>query len=124
MRKTLGVTIAAVLLVVLVAGTAYAAIVQCRSVPCTASGNADIVNERVGNGKADRIALRGGDDLVDASDYTNDRDVVYGGSGYDRIKVDDGDTRDLARGGAGAQDWCIVDARKEAGRGCDRVTVD
>jgi len=45
-----------------------------------------------------------------------------GGRGYDKIKVNDGDRHDTASGGSGG-DWCIVEARSEAGTGCSRVTV-
>jgi hypothetical protein len=53
---------------------------------------------------------------------TKDTDVVRGGGGRDKINVADGDERDRAKGGAG-RDWCIVDARKEVGPSCFRVTV-
>ena len=64
----------------------------------------------------------GGHDLILANGYTNDRDIVKGGSGYDKIKVNDGDRWDTASGGAGG-DWCIVDSISEAGTGCSRVSV-
>jgi hypothetical protein len=82
-----------------------------------------LVCERVGNGKNDKILLRGGDDRVLANGYTNDKDVVKGNKGFDRINVADGDKRDMAAGGRGAHDYCIVDARSEVGPGCGRVTV-
>jgi uncharacterized membrane protein len=96
--------------------------VQCTGVPCTATGNDDLVLERVGNGLKDRILLKGGDDQVRANTYTNDRDVIKGSAGFDLIYVDDGDTRDRIRGGAG-RDKCYVDARSEAVSGCSRVIV-
>jgi hypothetical protein len=37
--------------------------------------------------------MKGGDDLIIAHFYGNDTDIVKGGSGYDRIYVNDGDTR-------------------------------
>jgi hypothetical protein len=51
------------------------------------------------------------DDLVLANKYTDDQDVVTGGGGFDRIN-----------GGKG-RDFCIVDARKEAGESCAKVQV-
>ena len=37
-------------------------VIQCIGVPCRASGSSDLVYERVGNRKKDRILLGGGDD--------------------------------------------------------------
>ena len=110
---------------VLVAGVALAAdqIIQCRNTPCYGSGNYDLVYERVGNGRNDEIISKGGNDKVLASAYTNDVDVVKGGSGFNKINVADGDTRDTAGAGDGGRDWCIVDSKAELGSGCERVTV-
>ncbi len=96
--------------------------IQCTGVPCTASGRSDLVFERIGNGKNDRILLKGGDDDVRANAYTNDKDVIKGSAGFDLIYVDDGDTRDRIFGGKG-NDKCYVDARKEAVSGCSRIIV-
>jgi hypothetical protein len=43
--------------------------------------------------------MKGWHDLILANGYTNDRDIVKGGSGYDTIKVNDGDPWDKASGG-------------------------
>jgi hypothetical protein len=126
MSKKIVMTVALVVMVVpLVAGVAFATdqIIQCRHTPCYGSGNDDLVYERVGNSKNDRIILKGGRDRVLANAYTNDADVIRGGSGFDRINVADGDRRDSAGGGDGGRDYCIVDVRIEAGPGCERVTV-
>jgi Ca2+-binding RTX toxin-like protein len=96
--------------------------IQCTGVPCVASGNDDLVFERVGNGKRDTILLKGGDDQVRANAYANDRDIIRGSSGSDLIYVDDGDTRDRIFGGRG-NDRCIVDARVEAASGCARIII-
>jgi hypothetical protein len=96
---------------------------RCKSVTCYASGNNDLVLERKGDAKQDEIILRGGSDVVRANRYTDDKDVVDGGMGNDRIYVDDGDKRDTASGGQGNSDTCYVDARSEAGQGCGRVIV-
>jgi hypothetical protein len=114
-----------VVLVPLAASVAFATdqIIQCRSTPCYGSGNNDLIYERIGNRKNDKIILKGGDDRVLANAYTNDRDVIRGGTGFDRINVADGDKRDHAGGGDGGRDYCIVDSRSEAGSGCERVTV-
>jgi Ca2+-binding RTX toxin-like protein len=97
-------------------------IVQCVKAPCHATGFDDLVYERVGNGKRDKILLSGGDDQVRADTYHRDRDIIKGGSGFDLIYVDDGDTKDKISGGKG-DDKCFVDARSEVGGGCSRVIV-
>ncbi len=96
--------------------------IQCLGVPCIATGNDDLVFERMGNGKKDRILLKGGDDQVRANTYGNDKDVIKGSSGFDLIYVDDGDTNDRIRGGRG-NDKCYVDARVEIVGGCSVVIV-
>jgi hypothetical protein len=57
-----------------------------------------------------------------ASAYTNDTDIIKGGSGFDKINVADGDERDTAGAGSG-RNWCIVDSRAELTPGCTRVDV-
>lgn len=96
--------------------------IQCTGVPCVATGNDDLVFERIGNRLKDRILLKGGDDQVRANAYGNDKDVIKGTSGFDLIYVDDGDTKDRIFGGKG-RDKCYVDARSEAVSGCSRVIV-
>jgi hypothetical protein len=96
--------------------------IQCTGVPCVASGSSDLVFERIGNGKKDRILLRGGSDQVRANAYGNDKDVIKGSAGFDLIYVDDGDTRDRIFGGKG-NDRCIVDARSEVVSGCSVIRV-
>ncbi len=96
--------------------------IQCTGVPCTASGRSDLVFERRGVGKKDRILLNGGDDQVRANTYGADRDVIKGGDGYDLIYVNDEDTLDRIYGGKG-RDKCYVDARKEVVSGCSRIIV-
>ena len=63
--------------------------IQCTGVPCVATGNDDLVFERIGNGKRDRILLKGGDDQVRANTYGKDKDVIKGTSGFDLIYVND-----------------------------------
>jgi hypothetical protein len=74
-----------------------------------------------GQRQAGRDNPEGGSDLVRANRYTDDKDVVEGGLGNDKIY--DNDTRDTANGGQGNSDACYVDARSEAGRGCGKVIV-
>jgi Ca2+-binding RTX toxin-like protein len=96
--------------------------IQCTGIPCVASGNDDLVFERIGTGKRDKILLKGGDDQVRANTFGNDKDVIQGSSGFDLIYVHDGDTRDRIFGGRG-NDRCIVDARSEVVSGCSRIIV-
>ena len=96
--------------------------IQCTGVPCTASGRSDLVFERQGVGKKDRILLKGGDDQVRANTYGADRDVIKGSAGFDLIYVNDGDTKDRIYGGKG-NDKCYVDARSEVVSGCSRIIV-
>jgi hypothetical protein len=140
MRKTILLLVAAAALLVLGAAAALAqeaagsgdlqgAIlksnqrIQCTGVPCIGTGNSDLIFERIGNGKRDRILLKGGNDQVRANTYRRDKDVIKGSAGSDLIYVDDGDTRDRVFGGRGG-DKCYVDARSEVIRGCGRIIVD
>lgn len=123
MRKIIMMVAMVALMVPLGAGLAFAGdqIKQCTRNPCIGAGNNDLIYERVGNGKADTIILKGGNDKVLANGYTRDNDVVKGGSGFDRLNARDGDTRDRVGVGDGGRDFCIVDTRAEAGKGCARV---
>jgi hypothetical protein len=126
-RRMRKLTLMLVLVVVMVplgavAALAHDQLIQCRAIPCYGSGNDDKILERIGNGKADKIITRGAHDLILANKYTRDIDVVKSGRGFDKIKVNDGDTLDTAGAGRGTNDWCFVDSRAEVGPGCDRVT--
>lgn len=135
MRKTMMLSAAVGVMLVLLAGTALASgtglknaffrsnqQIQCTGVPCYATGKSDLIFERIGVGKRDRILLRGGDDEVRANTYGADKDVIKGTSGYDKIYVNDEDFLDKVYGGKG-RDKCIVDSRSEVVRGCSRVIV-
>ena len=97
-------------------------IIRCAGIPCWATGKSDLIYERKGNGLNDRILLRAGNDQVRANGYTRDRDVIRGGSGFDLIYVNDGDTNDRIRAGTG-NDKCYVDAPIEASSSCGAVIV-
>jgi len=114
-----------VMMVPLVGAAALAAgqIIQCRSLPCHGSGQADKILERIGDGKSDKIIARGGRDLIVANNYDQEIETIRGGLGSDKINVADGDISDTAGGGAGGHDWCIVDVRSELGRGCEKVSI-
>jgi hypothetical protein len=124
MRKLTMVLTLVVVMVPLLAAAAYAGnqIIQCQGIPCIATGSQDLVKERIGNRLNDKIYLKGGSDQVRADKYRADRDLIYGGKGYDLIYTNDGDTHDRIRGGAG-YDKCYVDSRREVVSGCARVIV-
>ena len=118
MRTKLTMMIAIVVLVALVgSGTALAqtigGVIQCNSAPCIATGNQQVLFERVGDGVRDRMIAQGGHDHLNTRAYTDDRDVAKGSGGHDSLMVNDGDTMDGAIGGPG-YDTCVVDAAIEA----------
>ena len=114
-----------VVLVALVgSGTALAqtigGVIQCQTVPCVATGDHQVLFERVGDGVRDKMIAQGGHDHLDARSYTNDRDVAKGSGGHDLLLVNDGDAMDGAIGGPG-NDTCVVDASIEAAYTCETV---
>jgi hypothetical protein len=126
-RIAMMVAMAAVMLVALISsGPALAqqiwGVIQCDSDPCYATGAHEVVFEQLGDGVADNIYAQGGHDNLRAQNYTNDNDVANGGSGYDVLHVNDGDTLDGAVGGSG-YDICVVDATIEASNTCEQVVV-
>jgi len=98
---------------------AMAATIQCTTVPCYGTDQKDTIFERAGDLKRDKIyGLRRGD-YIDASKYTNDLDVLYGGRGADTLITLDGDANDTVFGGAG-EDTCYVDPGDNV-YGCEHV---
>ena len=65
MRKLMMGVALVVVMVPLVGAAALAAdqIIQCKSIPCYGSSNDDKILERIGNGKSDKIIVRGGHDV-------------------------------------------------------------
>jgi hypothetical protein len=129
MRTRVAMTIAMAMVVLLTlvssAGTALAqqmigGVIQCQSIPCVATGDHQVLFERVGDGVPDKMIAQGGHDHLDARAYTNDRDVAKGGGGHDLLRVNDGDAMDGAIGGPGS-DLCVVDAAIEASDTCEGV---
>ena len=120
----------AVVLVALLASAAGTALaqqviggaIQCQTKPCVATGDHQVLFERVGDGVPDRMIAKGGHDRLDARAYTDDRDVAKGNGGHDLLRVNDGDTLDGAVGGPG-YDVCVVDATIEAADTCELVVV-
>jgi hypothetical protein len=118
------ITMAVVLVGLVGSGPALAqmigGVIQCQTIPCVATGDHQVLFERVGDGVRDKMIAQGGHDHLDARSYTNDRDVTKGGGGHDLLRVNDGDTMDGAIGGPG-WDTCVVDASIEAADTCDAV---
>ena len=99
MRKT-GMMMAVVaVLVAMFATAAYAATIY------GTSGN-DNLNETPQN---DRMYGYGGNDDLDAYQYSGDTDRLYGGRGHDTLDASDGDGFDLLDGGRG-YDVCYGDS--------------
>ena len=124
-RIKVGMIAMAVVLVTLVgSGPALAqmigGVIQCQTKPCVATGDHQVLFERVGDGVPDRMIAQGGHDHLNARTYTDDRDVAKGGGGHDFLMVKDGDTMDGAIGGPGS-DTCVVDATIEAAGTCETV---
>jgi Ca2+-binding RTX toxin-like protein len=125
-----GLTLAVVLLALVGSGGAFAqpqvigGVIQCNEYPCVATGDSQVLFERVGDGVRDRLIARGNHDTLHADTYTDDRDVARGGGGNDTLHVDDGDDNDAAKGGLGSNDVCWVDARIEAADTCEVVQYD
>ena len=128
-RILTGVTLGVVLLALGGAGGAFAqsmvgGVIQCEVRPCIATGDNQVLFERVGDDVPDRMIAKGAHDILRADTYTDDRDVARGGGGHDTLHVDDGDTNDAAIGGLGSNDICWVDASIEASDTCEVVRYD
>ena len=129
-RIALGLTMAVVLLALVVGagGTVFAqplaigGTIQCQGRPCIATGDGDVLFERVGDRVPDRMLAQGDHDVLRADTYTDDRDMAKAGGGNDTLHVNDGDINDLAIGGAG-NDLCVVDFGAEASATCERVSI-
>ena len=108
MRRIVILLGVAMVMLVVAAGVAVAVTKQCNDIPCRGTERDDELHERQGNNTRDRILGLDGEDLLDANNYTSDRDVLEGGPRGDRLLSNDGDGADAARGGRGS-DRCIVD---------------
>jgi hypothetical protein len=125
MRRIATMVALSVALLAVSAGAVLAAnyqVIRCDEKPCVASGNDNLVYERRGVGKNDRILLKGGNDKVRADTYGADKDVIKGGAGFDLIYTTDEDTLDRIYGGKG-KDKCYVNARSEVVSGCSKIIV-
>jgi hypothetical protein len=119
MNKATTMVALVVLLTVVVAGVALAVTKTCTSVPCSGTSAADVLRERIGDGKRDVIKGGLGRDRLNADRFTNDTDELHGGRGNDRVLVEDGDSRDRAVGGPGNHDVCFSDTGEELSLTCE-----
>ena len=108
MKRALLLTTLAMVTAMVFAPVALAVTKQCSEVPCLGTGRDDVLTERPGDGTNDVIRGRGGNDTIRANRFGNDRDILYGGEGRDRLNAQDGDGRDFLYGGPGF-DICYVD---------------
>ena len=97
----------AMLFAMVAAGAAVAVTKTCQDVPCNGTKNEDLLYERKGTVK-DAIYGLGEEDVIDANTFNFDRDRVFGGDRGDKLLVNDGDSRDVVKGGAG-RDVCLID---------------
>jgi len=74
--------------------------------------------EVLGGGDGDRMEGNDGSDYLDDTSSGGDIDDAVGGLADDTLKVNDGDTQDLATGGAGT-DACPADSSSEKGSDCE-----
>jgi hypothetical protein len=95
------------LLATVAAGVAIAQTKRCNDIPCFGTENEDVLYERRGTVK-DAIYALGDHDVISANDFNFDRDRLFGDGGRDKLLTNDGDGRDVAKGGKG-RDRCFVD---------------
>jgi hypothetical protein len=119
MRCSILLAMVALLMVVAAAGVALAVTKTCTSVPCRGTSAADVLRERIGDGKRDVIIGGRDRDRLIADRFANDTDELHGGRGKDRVDVEDGDSRDRAVGGPGNRDVCFADTGEEQSLSCE-----
>lgn len=107
MRRIAMVMGLAMLFALVAAGAALAVTKTCGGIPCNGTDNEDTLYERKGTVR-DVINGFGGEDVIDANTFNFDKDRVIGGDRGDKLLVNDGDSRDLVKGGMG-RDVCFID---------------
>jgi hypothetical protein len=120
-KRALLLTTLAMVAAMVFAPVALAVTKQCSELPCLGTGRDDVLTERRGDGTNDVIRGRGGNDTIRANRFGNDKDILYGGEGRDRLNAQDGDGRDELYGGPG-RDTCYVDEGDEY-QGCEVVVL-
>ena len=106
--RRIAMAVGLAMLFALVAATAAFAVTKtCQNVPCNGTDNEDTLYERKGTVR-DAIYGFGEEDVIDANTFNFDRDRVFGGDRGDKLLVNDGDSRDVVKGGQG-RDVCLID---------------
>ena len=122
MRRLMVMLGMAVLLACMAAGVAVAAErfneKDCNNVPCNGTDGDDLLHEQQGTVR-DVIYGEGGNDVLDANNFSNDEDRLFGGDNGDKILANDRDGRDVVRGGDG-RDLCYID-RGDRTVNCEEV---
>jgi len=98
MRKVMLILAAIAVMVSLFAVAAYAAEIQ----------GTDANDELWESNRNDQIHGLLGEDVINATSYSGDRDRAHGNKHSDTIDVTDGDGKDIAFGGKG-EDFCFGD---------------
>jgi RTX calcium-binding nonapeptide repeat (4 copies) len=107
MRRLLLMMGMVMLIAVMATGVALAVTKQCTDIPCNGTDNEDVLHERNGTVK-DAIYGMGAHDVLDANNFSRDRDRLFGGDQGDKLLANDRDGRDVLRGGMG-RDRCFGD---------------
>ena len=122
MRRVVFLVLLSMLGALIFASAALAITKTCRSSPCFGTAQDDTLTER--RGVKDVIYGLGGDDTIRAGlkDRTpQDKDILRGGSGNDRLNSVDLAPGDVLYGGTG-RDVCLIDSG-ERHYGCEVVDV-
>jgi hypothetical protein len=120
MRRIALVLGLAMLLTIVAAGVAVAVTKTCGdTLPCNGTNDEDVLYERIGPNKHDRIFGLDGHDVIDANTFNSDRDILHGGNQGDKLLTNDTDGRDVADGGRG-RDVCYI-SQGDVTRSCEVV---
>src|SRR5215211_205049 len=90
------------LLVVVAAGVALAVTKTCNDIPCKGTDNEDVLHERKGTVK-DAIYGYKAHDVLDANNFSHERDRLYGADQGDKLLANDRDSRDVLQGRHGSR---------------------
>lgn len=119
-RRTATIIVVVAVLAAVFTSAALARDFQCKNRPCEGTQNGDVIIERNGDGRSDKIYGRAGNDTIRADIYTDDLDTLYGGRGNDTLYADDGDAADSVYGGRGT-DTCYISTLSDLYGSCEVV---